>query len=154
MKIALGVDHAAFPSQELVRREIEALGHTVLDLGTHSPEAVDYPTIALAVGQAVRDGAADAGIFLCGTGIGGCIAANKVPGIRAALCHEAFTARMSRLHNDANVLCMGARVLGPSLIQAIVRTWLTTDFSGDPRHARRLAMLPDAETPPREDVSS
>lgn len=141
MKIALGVDHAAFEYKDAIRREVESLGHTVVDCGTHGLESVDYPVYAFAVAHAVRNGAADLGIFLCGTGIGGSIAANKVPGIRAALCHEAYTARMSREHNNANVLCMGARVIGISLALEIVRTYLTTPWSENERHARRIAML-------------
>ncbi len=145
MIVALGVDHAAFPYKQPLAQDIEALGHRVVDCGTQNTASVDYPTIAFAVAHAVRDGQADVGIFLCGTGIGGCIAANKVRGIRAALCHEAFTARMSREHNDANMLCIGARVVGLSLASEIVRTWLTTPFSGDERHARRVRMLAEAE---------
>jgi len=145
MKIALGVDHAAFVYKEAMRQTIEAMGHEVLDLGTHSDASVDYPNYALAVARAVRHGEAELGVFLCGTGIGGMIAANKVPGIRAALCHEAFTARLSREHNNANVLCIGARVVGLSLAEEIVRTWLTTPWSGDARHARRLQLIADAE---------
>lgn len=143
MKIAIGVDHAAFPYKDPIRQAVEAMGHEVLDLGTDGEASVDYPHYALAVARAVRSGAADLGIFMCGTGIGGSIAANKVPGIRAALCHEAFTARMSRLHNNANVLCIGARVVGLSLAIEIVQTWLTAPWSGEARHARRLQMIED-----------
>jgi len=146
MKIALGVDHAAFPYKEPVRQAVEVLGHEVLDLGTHSEASMDYPRIALAVARAVRSGEAELGIFMCGTGIGGSIAANKVRGVRAALCHEAYTARMSRLHNNANVLCIGARVVGLSLAIEIVETWLTSPWSGEERHARRLKMIEEAES--------
>lgn len=145
MKIALGVDHAAFGYKEPVRSIVEAMGHTVLDLGTNSPDSVDYPIYALAVAHAVRDGKADMGIFLCGTGIGGVITANKVPDIRAALCHEAYTARMSRDHNNANVLCIGARVVGLSLALEIVQEWLATPWSGEARHVRRLQLISEAE---------
>lgn len=145
MKIALGVDHAAFCYKDAIRAEVEALGHQLIDCGTNSSQSVDYPTIALAVAHAVREGRADLGIFLCGTGIGGSIAANKVDGIRAALCHETYTAAMSRAHNDANVLCIGARVVGLGLALEIVRTWLATPWSHDERHARRLRMIADAE---------
>ena len=146
MIIALGVDHAAFAYKEAVRREVESLGHSVLDCGAPSAEAVDYPTIALAVARAVRDDKAELGIFMCGTGIGGSIVANKVPGIRAALCHEAFTARLSREHNNANLLCLGARVVGLDLALEIVRTWLNTSWPGETRHARRLRMITEVET--------
>jgi ribose 5-phosphate isomerase B len=145
MQIALGVDHAAFAYKEAIRREVEGMGHTILDCGTDGPASVDYPAIALAVGRAVRDGRAEMGIFLCGTGIGGSIAANKVRGVRAALCHEAYTARMSRQHNNANVLCLGARVVGLDLALEIVRAWLTTPWTAEARHARRLQQVADAE---------
>lgn len=145
MKIALGTDHAAFPYQQPIIALVESLGHEVVNLGAASGESVDYPPYALAVARAVRAGMADLGIFLCGTGIGGVIAANKVRGIRAALCHEAYTARMSREHNDANVLCIGARVVGLGLALEIVQTWLATPFSGEVRHTRRLAMVAEAE---------
>lgn len=145
MKIALGVDHAAFVYKDAIRAEVESMGHEIVDCGTHSTASVDYPTIAFGVAHAVRDGKADLGIFLCGTGIGGSIAANKVPGIRAALCHETFTAAMSREHNNANVLCIGARVVGLSLALQIIRTWLTTPWSNDERHIRRLRMIEEAE---------
>lgn len=145
MKIALGVDHAAFTYKESIRRAVESMGHEVVDLGTHSETSVDYPEYALAVARTVRRGEAELGIFLCGTGIGGVIAANKVRGIRAALCHEAYTARMSREHNNANILCIGARVVGLSLAVEIVQTWLATPWSNDPRHARRLHLIAEAE---------
>lgn len=145
MKIALGVDHAAFNYKESIRLTIELSGHEVLDLGTDSMESVDYPRYALAVAHAVRQGEADLGIFLCGTGIGGSIVANKVPGIRAALCHETFTARMSRLHNNANVLCLGARVIGLDLAIEIVRVWLSAPWSEEPRHAQRVQMIAEVE---------
>lgn len=146
MKIALGVDHAAYDYKAAMRRVIESQGHTVVDCGTDSPQSVDYPTIVAAVAGAVLGGGADLGLFLCGTGIGGSIAANKIPGIRAALCHETFTARMCREHNNANVLCIGARVVGLTLAEEIVTTFLTTAWPNDERHARRLRMVNDLET--------
>ncbi|HEY3376470.1 MAG TPA: ribose 5-phosphate isomerase B [Armatimonadota bacterium] len=145
MQIALGVDHAAFVYKDAIMAEVVALGHTIVDCGTNSTQSVDYPPIALGVAHAVRDGRAELGIFLCGTGIGGSIAANKVPGIRAALCHETFTAAMSREHNNANVLCIGARVVGLSLVLEIIRTWLTTPWNNEERHLRRLRMITEAE---------
>lgn len=144
MKIALGVDHAAFTYKNSLSAEIERLGHEVVDFGTGSTDPIDYPTVALPLAFAVREGQVDLGIFLCGTGIGGSIAANKVPGVRAALCHETFTAAMSRIHNNANVLCIGARVVGESLAIEIVRTWLTTPWSNEERHIRRLRMIDEA----------
>lgn len=145
MKIALGVDSAAFDYKEAMRRAITGLGHEVIDYGTHSTQSVDYPAIAVAVADAVCAGTADLGVFLCGTGIGGSIAANKVPGIRAALCHESYTARMSREHNNANVLCIGARVVGMVLAEEIVTTWLSTPWPNEERHARRVRLLADIE---------
>lgn len=146
MKIALGVDHAAFVYKEPIARLLAELGHEVLDLGTNDgTTSVDYPRYALAVGRAVRNGDAALGIFLCGTGIGGAIAANKVRGIRAALCHESYTARMAREHNNANVLCIGARVVGLSLALEIVHSFLTAAWSGEARHQRRLTQISEAE---------
>jgi len=146
MNVAIGVDHAAFDYKAPICHLLTELGHTVLDMGAHSTVSVDYPRYAVAVAYAVRDGQVDCGIFLCGTGIGGSIAANKVSGIRAALCHEAYTARMSRTHNNANVLCLGARVVGMSLALEIVEVWLATPWSEDPRHGRRLTMITNLES--------
>ena len=148
MKIALGVDHGAFVYKEAIASLVRSLGHEIVDCGTDSEAAVDYPVIALAVARAVRQGQAELGIFACGTGIGGSIAANKVKGIRAALCHESFTAAMAREHNHANILCLGARVVGLSLALEIVRTFLATPCSGDARHVRRVQMLEDIERSP------
>jgi len=113
------------------------MGHEVLDLGTDGEASVDYPRYALAVARAVRGGEAELGIFLCGTGIGGSIAANKVPGIRAAVANDPFMARLARAHNDANILCLGARVIGDGLAEAILEAWLGASFEGG-RHARRV----------------
>ncbi len=141
MIIALGTDHAAFVYKEVMRQVIESMGHTVLDCGTNSVSPVDYPVISVKVARAVREGKAERGVFLCGTGIGGSIAANKVHGIRAALCHETYSARMARDHNDANMLCMGARVIGISLAEDVLRVFLSTEYSDDPRHQRRIDQL-------------
>ena len=138
--IALGADHAGFTLKEVVRAWLEREGREVLDLGTHTVDSVDYPDYAGAVTDALLAGAAERGILVCGTGIGMAMAANKVPGIRAASCADAYTARMAREHNDANVLTLGARILGPEDAIEIVRVWLDTSFAGD-RHARRLAKL-------------
>lgn len=137
MKVAFGCDHAGIDLREAVVAVVDELGHTLLDFGTHSKESVDYPDFGAKVATAVAKGEADLGIVVCGTGIGISIAANKVKGIRAALCSETYSARMSREHNDANVLAMGARVIGPDLAKEIVRTFLTTSFGGD-RHRRRV----------------
>ena len=138
--IALGADHAGLTLKEVVKTWLERDGHQVLDLGTHTADSVDYPDYAAAVTDALLTGAAERGILVCGTGIGMAMAANKVPGVRAAACADAYTARMAREHNDANVLTLGARILSPEDAIEIVRVWLDTSFAGD-RHARRLAKL-------------
>lgn len=145
MKIALGVDHGAFVYKDAIASFVTSLGHEIIDCGSNTPDPVDYPTIALAVAHTIKRGEAELGIFLCGTGIGGSIAANKVKGIRAALCHETFTAAMSREHNNANILCIGARVVGLSLVLEIVRTFLATPWSDEARHVRRVQMITDIE---------
>ena len=138
--IALGADHAGFPLKEVVKAWLERQGHAVIDVGTHTVDSVDYPDYASAVTDALRSGAAERGILVCGTGIGMAMAANKAPGVRAAACVDAYTAQMAREHNDANVLALGARIVGPEDAIEIVRVWLETAFAGD-RHARRLAKL-------------
>ena len=138
--IALGADHAGLPLKQVVKGWLESQGHKVLDFGTHTPDSVDYPDYASAVGDALLDGSAERGILVCGTGIGMAIAANKVPGVRAACCVDAFTARMAREHNDTNVLALGARIVATDDALEIVRVWLETAFAGD-RHARRVAKL-------------
>lgn len=140
MKIAIGCDHGGFGLKGEIVNLLEELGHTIMDCGTDSNESVDYPDFAKAVCDKVQEGPCDRGILVCGTGIGMSMAANRYGKVRAALCHELFTARMSREHNDANVLCLGERVVGPGLALEIVRVWLATDFSGG-RHQRRIAML-------------
>jgi ribose 5-phosphate isomerase B len=120
------------------------MGHEVRDLGTHGPESVDYPDYALAVAGAVAGGEAKRGIMICGTGIGSSIVANKVAGIRAAVCHNTYTAEMSRAHNDANVLCLGERVVDEKSAREIVEVWLTTPFAGA-RHARRVEKIRQIE---------
>jgi ribose 5-phosphate isomerase B len=146
VRIAIGADHAGFLLKEHLRQTLERLGHTVDDRGTHSEEAVDYPPICIAVGKAVADGRADRGIVLGGSGQGEQIAANKVRGVRAALCNDLYTARLSRLHNDANVLSMGGRIVAFGLADEILKLWLDTPFEGG-RHQRRLDQIADAEKP-------
>jgi ribose 5-phosphate isomerase B len=138
--IALGADHAGFPLKEELKLWLTARGYEVLDFGTNSPDAVDYPDYAVLVAEAVSTGAASRGVLTCGTGIGMAIAANKVPGARAAACSDTESARMSRQHNDANVLTLGARVLPGESALAILETWLKTDFDGG-RHSRRIDKL-------------
>ena len=139
-KLVIGSDHGGFALKETIKAHLAARGVAVTDIGTHSTDSVDYPDIAVKLAEAVADVQFDRGIIICGTGIGVSIAANKVPGVRAALCHDAFSAAMSREHNDANVLAMGERVIGPGLACLIVDTWLDGSFAGG-RHARRVEKL-------------
>jgi len=143
-RIAIGADHAGFELKEHVAGVLREQGHDVLDHGTDSTAAVDYPPICAAVGRSVRDGHAALGIVIGGSGQGEQIAANKVRGVRAALCNDLFTAGLARAHNDANVLAIGARVVGVGLAEEILQTFLATDFDGG-RHARRVAQLTDLE---------
>lgn len=140
MKIAIGSDHGGFDLKEEVKRLLVNLGHEVQDMGCHGLDSVDYPEFADSVCAAVGSGEVDSGILICGTGIGMSIAANRHRNIRAALCHESFTARMSKEHNNANVLCMGGRVIGLEVALEIVRTWLAAEYEGG-RHQRRLDMF-------------
>jgi ribose 5-phosphate isomerase B len=144
VRIALGSDHAGFELKEHLVGFLSAMGHTIDDQGTHSTEPVDYPPICAGVGRTVRDGHADVGIVLGGSGQGEQLAANKVRGVRAALCNDLYTARMARQHNDANVLSIGARVVGVGLAEEIVATFLAAQFEGG-RHARRVAQLTELE---------
>ena len=140
MRIAIGADHAGFALKQHLVRALRALGHDVDDRGTHSDQAVDYPPICADVARAVVDGLADRGIVIGGSGQGEQMAANKVPGIRAALCNDLYTARMSREHNDANVLAMGGRIVANGLAEEIVKVWLSTRFEGG-RHQRRVDQI-------------
>jgi ribose 5-phosphate isomerase B len=140
MKIAIGSDHRGFEAKRRLAESLRSLGHEVLDVGPASADSVDYPDFAFEVSTAVSDGRVERGILICGTGIGMCIAANKVPSVRAAPCHDSITAEMSRRHNDANVLCLSADLLGEELIDRMVRIWLATDFEGG-RHARRVEKI-------------
>ncbi|WP_066634012.1 ribose 5-phosphate isomerase B [Desulfolucanica intricata] len=144
MRIAVASDHGGFQLKKEVIEYLKEAGIEYKDFGTYSEESVDYPDLALAAAEAVKDGEYDRGILCCGTGIGVSIAATKVPGIRAALCHDTFSARYSRAHNDANILTMGQRVIGPGLAREIVRVWLAEEFEGG-RHARRVDKLAQIE---------
>ena len=144
MRVAIGADHAGFLLKEHLKQTLQRLGHTVEDFGTDSEASVDYPPICMAVGRAVADGLADRGIVLGGSGQGEQIAANKVAGVRAALCNELFTARLSREHNDANVLAMGGRIVAFGLADEILELWLSTAFAGG-RHQRRIDQITQAE---------
>lgn len=138
--IAIASDHGGFELKTVLKDELAARGVAVVDLGTDGPDSVDYPDFAAAVAKALRDKRADAGILVCGTGIGISIAANRYPDIRAALVHDAFTARMARRHNDANVLVMGGRTIGSEVAKDCLAVFLDTEFEGG-RHARRVAKL-------------
>lgn len=145
MRVAIGADHAGVDLKTHLVAELARLGHEVLDLGTHTTESVDYPPICAAVGRAVAQGDAERGIVLGGSGQGEQIAANKVHGVRAALCNDLYTARLSREHNDANVLAMGGRIVAEGLATEILELWLSTPFDGG-RHERRVAQIATIET--------
>ena len=140
----MGNDHSALELKNIIKEFVESMGHEVIDLGTNSTESCDYPIYGEKVGRAVASGEADLGIAICGTGLGISLAANKVKGIRACVCSEPYTARLSRLHNNANVLAFGSRVVGSELAKMIVETWLEAGFEGE-RHARRVQMIMDIE---------
>lgn len=142
--IAIGSDHGGFNLKEEIKKMLTEQNVEFRDFGTHSAESIDYPEISCKVGQAVVTGECTRGIIICGTGIGVSIAANKMKGIRAALCHDVFSAQMSREHNDANILTMGERVIGPGLACMIAQTWLKTEFAGG-RHGRRVDMISQLE---------
>lgn len=144
MKIAIGNDHTALEMKEAIKAHLEEKGYEVLDLGINSTDSCDYPVYGEKVGRAVVDGEADLGIAICGTGVGISLAANKVKGVRACVCSEPYTAKLSRMHNDSNVLAFGARVIGVELAKMIVDEWLNASFEGG-RHQRRVDMLMDIE---------
>lgn len=144
MKIAIASDHGGFELKKEIVRLLEQKKIEYKDFGTFSTDSVDYPDVAIPCAEAVAGGEFDRGIIICGTGIGVCICANKVKGIRAALCHDTFSARMSRMHNDANVLTMGGRVIGPGLAATIVEEWLKGEFQGG-RHRRRVDKITEYE---------
>jgi RpiB/LacA/LacB family sugar-phosphate isomerase len=138
MKVAIAADHAGYPLKEIVLEVVYQSGHEVLDLGTHSTESVDYPDYAEKLGRSIQAGKAERGILLCGSGVGAAVAANKMRGIRAGLCHDTYSAHQSVEHDDVNVLALGARVIGSALAADIVKAFLGAEFSGEERHRRRL----------------
>ena len=144
MKIGIGNDHSALELKAEIIELLKEKGHEVVDYGTNSPEGWEYPVYGEKVGRAVASGEVERGILICGTGLGISLAANKVKGVRAAVCSEPFTAKMSRAHNNCNILAFGARVVGAELAKMIVETWLDTEFEGG-RHQRRVDMLMDIE---------
>jgi ribose 5-phosphate isomerase B len=146
MRIAVGADHAGFPLNERVIDELRGAGHEIVDFGTHDGSVPDdYPDYAKVVGEAVQTGAAEIGILVCGSGVGAAVAANKLRGVRAALCGDTYSAHQSREHDDCNVLCLGARVTGSELALEIVRAFVGGRFTGEERHCRRLAKIQEME---------
>ena len=144
MRIAVGSDHRGYAVKERIIELLRSMEQEVVDSGSNSQEAIDYPDVAAFVARLVSTGQVDRGILICGTGIGMCIAANKFPGVRAAPCHDDLTAEMSRRHNDLNVLCLSADMLGERLIDRMVQIWLETEFEGG-RHARRVEKITEIE---------
>ena len=138
MRVAIGADHAGFSLKQDLVKYVKGLGHEVFDLGTDSGDPVDYPDYAEAVGRAIVDGRAERGVLVCGSGVGASVAANKIAGIRAGLCHDTYSAHQGVEHDDMNVLVLGARVIGPELARELVRVYLEARFSGEERHRRRL----------------
>ncbi|MFH1723107.1 MAG: ribose 5-phosphate isomerase B [Elusimicrobiota bacterium] len=145
MKIALGADHGGYPLKRLIHLHLEQGGHFVLNQGTDSDGSVDYPDYAHKVARCVVSGEAERGIMICGSGVGACVAANKVPGVRAGLCHDTFSAHQGVEDDDVNVLCLGARVIGPELAMEIVDSWMNARFSQADRHVRRRAKILELE---------
>jgi len=145
MRVAIGTDHGGFPLKGEVIRAVEEAGHSVIDLGTDSMESVDYPDFAWKVGKAIQEGKAERGILLCGSGIGVCIAANKIEGVYASVVHNVYGARQGVEHDAMNVLCLGSRVIGPALAAAIVPAFLNAEFTGhqpgSERHLRRVTKV-------------
>jgi ribose 5-phosphate isomerase B len=141
MRIAIGADHAGFEMKRDLAGYLAGCGHDVIDLGTHGTAPVDYPDISESVGRAVGGAQADRGILVCGSGAGAAIAACKIPGIRASVVHDSYSARQAVEHDNLNVLCLGSRVIGPALARTLVDTFLAASFSGEPRHVKRLAKI-------------
>ena len=141
MRVVIGSDHAGFLLKEELIPYITSLGHTVEDVGTHSTAAVDYPDYAEAVALVVREGRADRGVMICGSGVGASVAANKVPGIRAAVCHDSYSSHQGVEHDNMNVIVFGARIIGSALANDLIASYLAARFSGEPRHVRRLAKV-------------
>jgi RpiB/LacA/LacB family sugar-phosphate isomerase len=150
VKIAIGADHGGFELKTELVKYLTQMGEGPLDLGTFSSEAVDYPDYARAVAKAVLGHKAERGILICGSGVGACVAANKFPGIRAAVCHDTFSARQGVEDDDMNILCLGARVVGSELAKELVRTFLAAKFSGAERHVRRLRKVAAIENEVKE----
>ena len=144
-RIAIAADHAGFSLKEEIAAQLRREGYRVLDLGTYTLEPVDYPDYARAIGEAIQADKAERGILVCGSGVGACVAANKMKGVRAGLCHDTYSARQGVEHDDMNVLCLGARVIGIELARELVSAFLSARFSGEERHVRRLEKLKEME---------
>ena len=141
MRVALAADHAGFELKEKIAGYLEAKGFEVMDLGTHDQEPVDYPDFARAIGVVLQEEKAERGILVCGSGVGACVAANKMPHVRAGLCHDTYSAHQGVEHDDINVLCLGARIIGEELAKELVMAFLSAQFTGEERHVRRLAKI-------------
>jgi ribose 5-phosphate isomerase B len=141
MRVAVACDHAGFPLKATVIEELEKAGHQVVDLGANDDSPSDYPDFAKALGESIRSGEADRGVLICGSGVGASVAANKVPGVRAAMCHDTFSARQGVEDDDMNVLCLGARIIGPELAKEVLRAFEKARFSELERHRRRLGKV-------------
>lgn len=141
MRIAISADHAGYELKNHLVKFLESMNHQVTDLGTHSSDAVDYPDFARAVAVAVANSEVERGIVVCGSGVGACVAANKVKGARACLCHDTYSAHQGVEHDDMNILCLGARIIGIALAEELVKAFLSANFTGEERHARRLAKV-------------
>jgi RpiB/LacA/LacB family sugar-phosphate isomerase len=151
MRIAVGADHGGYPLNERVIQELDRSDHEIIDFGTHvGSRPDDYPDYALKVGQTIQRGEADVGILICGSGVGAAVAANKLQGIRAALCGDTYSAHQSREHDDCNVLCLGARVTGVELALEIVKAFVAATFTGEERHLRRLKKIAEIEAAEKE----
>ncbi|SRR5437016_6698469 len=141
MRVAIGADHAGFELKQKLGAHIRELGHEVIDVGTMSTDPVDYPDYAEAVGKAILDGRAERGVLICGSGVGASVAANKLPGIRAAVCHDTYSSRQGVEHDDMDIVVLGARVIGEELGHELVRAFLAAKFTGEARHLRRLEKI-------------
>jgi RpiB/LacA/LacB family sugar-phosphate isomerase len=144
-RVALAADHAGFELKEKIAGYLEAKGFEVVDLGTHDQEPVDYPDLARAIGVVLQEEKAERGILVCGSGVGACVAANKMPHVRAGLCHDTYSAHQGVEHDDINVLCLGARIIGEELAKELVMAFLSARFTGEERHVRRLAKIREME---------
>jgi ribose 5-phosphate isomerase B len=154
MRLAVGGDHAGFPLKGPLIEILREAGHQVEDFGTHSTEPVDFPDIAQAVCGAIRSGGADRGLLVCGTGVGAAIAGNKIPGIRAAVCHDSYSAHQCVEHDDVNLLCIGAQIVGIKLAEELLRAFLEAEFSSEPQFRRRVAKLAELERQAARELSA